>query len=70
MGYSFAIITALFLCGQSAIIDVRLPCQWATIAQPLCYPCAIIASTYYAILTLFAIIPWPVIGQILLEMCL
>ena len=70
MGYSFAIITALFLCGQSAIIDVTLPCQWATIAQPLRYPCAIIASTYYAILTLFAIKFLPVIGQVRLEMCL
>ena len=64
------LITALFLCGQSAIIDVRLLCQWATIAQPLYYPRAIIASTYYAILTLFAIKSWPVIGQILLQMCL
>ena len=31
------------------------------------YPCAIIASTYYAILTLFAIKSWPVIGQVRLE---
>lgn len=61
---------ALFLCGQSAIIYIRLPCQWATITQPLGYPYAIIASTYYAILNLFAMISWPVIGQILLEMCL